>query len=168
MVFGPIVSQPERITSAAALASSSPTLAAWNGMICSVSFIDSPPCAHTATAISVVKLKTNHTRGEFAAGNRVTSCCGGTEDMTVTVKTGTNLAYSKAHTQHSIPFGGRVDDFHTRNLVESAEPQHTSQCAGALYIKVADTRGALPNTRAMRTLPQSQQDRDSHQIYARR
>jgi hypothetical protein len=64
--------------------------------------------------------------------------------MAVTVKTGTNLPYSKALAQYPIPFGGGIDDFHTWNRVESAQTQHTCQGAGALYIEVANARGSLP------------------------
>src|SRR5579863_10117929 len=92
----------------------------------------SPRCADAVTAIPVLELKTDPTRRKFAAGNGLIAGCGGIEDVAVTVKTGANLAYSKALAQHPISFGGWIDDFHAWNLVESAQTQHSSQRAGAL------------------------------------
>jgi D-alanyl-D-alanine dipeptidase len=67
--------------------------------------------------------------------------------MAITIQAGTNFSDNKAPAQDPIPLGGRIDDFHARNRMESTQTIDPAQRTRTLHIKVADTRSAVPDAR---------------------
>src|ERR1700722_17432223 len=112
-----------------------------------------PNCSCAITAVPVLKFEADPAGCKSAAGNGLGADCSGIEQMAITIKAGTNLPDGKAFAQASVPFGGWIDDFDPWNFVEFTKAVDSPQRPGPLYIKVADTRGALPKTGRCRALP---------------